>query len=83
MQLVAPTSTDERIALAAGHTELIIHEVDGDPIDDLRGRTVPADDPALARVLTDGLPTTVSDVRALFRAPDDASATSAAPEATA
>ncbi|HYJ70709.1 MAG TPA: GAF domain-containing sensor histidine kinase [Nocardioidaceae bacterium] len=57
------------VLLAADGSELVIHEVDGDPVGDLRGRMVPADEPALARVLTDGLPTTVPDVRGLLRAP--------------
>jgi signal transduction histidine kinase len=56
------------VLLASGRSDLVILEVDGDLVDDLRGRTMPTDEPALARVLTDGLPTTVPDVRTLLRA---------------
>jgi signal transduction histidine kinase len=66
------------VLLAADGSDLVIHEVDGYPVDDLRGRVVPTDEPALARVLTDGLPTTVADVRALLRAGGDADSESEA-----
>lgn len=42
--------------------DLVVQEVDGEAAEDLRGRVVASDAPGLARVLTDGLPTTVDAV---------------------
>lgn len=54
------------VLLATESDRLVVHAVNGDAIDDLREHVAVGDDPALTRVLQDGLPTTVSDLRALF-----------------
>jgi signal transduction histidine kinase len=54
------------VLLADDSDDLVVHETDGDAIYDLRDRIARSDDPALARVLREGLPTTVGDLRTLF-----------------
>jgi signal transduction histidine kinase len=59
------------VLLADGEQDLAVHAVDGAAAADLRGRTVPREGPALERVLGQGLPTTVRDLRTLFAKPDE------------
>jgi signal transduction histidine kinase len=52
------------VLLSDDDTDLVVQAVDGEAVAELRGQTVPRESPALARVLDDGLPTTVPDLRA-------------------
>jgi signal transduction histidine kinase len=47
-------------------SDLVVHEVDGAAVEDLRGMSVGSDEPALERVLTEGLATTVPDLHTLL-----------------
>jgi signal transduction histidine kinase len=58
------------VLLSDDDTDLVVQAVDGETVADLRGQTVARESPALARVLDEGLPTTVPDLRAVFD-PDD------------
>jgi signal transduction histidine kinase len=62
-----------------GTSDLVVQEVDGDAAEDLRGRTVPSDHPALERVLTEGLATTVPDLHSILGSAAEPSATAASP----
>jgi signal transduction histidine kinase len=59
------------VLLADDSDRLVVHEVDGDTVSELRGRVVSGQDPALTRVREDGLPTTIADLRTLFEPDDD------------
>ena len=55
-------------------SDLVVHEVDGDAVEDLRGMSVGSDDPALERVVTEGLATSIPDLHSLLGptgVPDD------------
>jgi signal transduction histidine kinase len=55
-------------------SDLVVHEVDGDAVEDLRGMSVGSDDPALERVVTEGLATSIPDLHTLLGptgVPDD------------
>ncbi len=69
------------VLLADGEQDLAVHAVDGAAAAGLRGRTVPRQGPALERVLGEGLPTRVRDLRTLFARsdgpPDSGKATAA------
>jgi len=54
------------VLLADNETDLAVHAVDGAVVEHLHGQTVPREGPAIARVLDEGLPTTVPDLRSLF-----------------
>lgn len=59
------------VLLADNETGLAVHAVDGAVVEHLRGQSVPREGPAIARVLDEGLPTTVPDLRTLFDQGDE------------
>ena len=59
------------VLLADNETGLAVHAVDGAVVEHLQGQSVPREGPAIARVLDEGLPTTVPDLRALFDQADE------------
>src|SRR5262245_33229097 len=58
------------VLLADGDQDLAVLAVDGVAAAGLHGRTVPRESPALERVLGEGLPTTLPDLRTLFEQAD-------------
>ncbi len=59
------------VLLADNETGLAVHAVDGAVVEHLQGHSVPREGPAIARVLDEGLPTTVPDLRTLFDQDDE------------
>jgi len=59
------------VLLADNETGLAVHAVDGAVVEHLQGQSVPREGPAIARVLDEGLPTTVPDLRTLFDQDDE------------
>ena len=59
------------VLLADNETGLAVHAVDGAVVEHLQGQSVPREGPAITRVLDEGLPTTVPDLRTLFDQDDE------------
>jgi len=59
------------VLLADNETGLAVHAVDGAVVEHLQSQSVPREGPAITRVLDEGLPTTVPDLRTLFDQDDE------------